>query len=1022
MTMKKLFKTTTALATATAMVMTPLSASAFGGNHNDQEQGQGGFMQSGYESYCITIDDTGDTTGVITGPVGDVGWLAMGTYEVHVELASNGTQIHYWYTNNGSTTQSGYLPISLADGYSATAIQSVENQGTNSQVEQYDNSDVHITLVTIKNNKGEEVEARADGTVFVYDENGTLLSSETIFSNVLVDGKSDYDISPYTYVPAGYTLVSYDTGDPISGIIDGDKNIVIIVEEEVPVESKNVNVKYVDDYGNEVKSSELVYTGDENTTYDVTDKISIPEGYEFVRYEGDSVSGVMDSDKEVIVVVKNIYYYLSIEIQGENGEDLGGNKTLYDYNKAYEVTPESWIPNGYELVEVKGDSVSGIMDSDKTVIIVVKQNTGKYVVNFWLVDGENPKTTKIQDSVYGDIDNKYLLKDDSGNYSNTYVYLGTFDYPDKYDECGNSISFEGAGVRYDKAAKTVSPLFTPSDFMKANSDTIVYDLFFAPKQCNGKVTVHFIDENGDAIATPEEITNRYDMVNGWNYNVDPDDYTINGYTFKEVQEDSAPLTDTVYEAIDRDITLVYTQDMCKAAVKVNFIDKTTGESLCDAYVSTLTWAVAPKDYTQIKPNYKFSNEFVNNTTTIEIASNGIVRYQFEGYYLVETDAENFAPEDMHEYTFTYYLDRVEYNAEITINFEDIFGNKIDESTTVKGGFGYGETWSYEVNPDDYIINGYTYVDHDGDLSVSTETDNEFEVTLIYAPLCNVDVVVNYIDITTGDPIRTADGTSGVVKYEDNFKLDVEIPEIVRYQFAKFDGELKYDFNVTEDFYSEVTLFYAPITQYVRVIDVDGNVLEDYNANYISTDEVFKDAETVDDLVYNTLLDGKIPEGYEFVRYEGDDPEGILDSDKYVDIVVKKRIHNVIITVTDEDGNILNEDEISGNHGDNYEVDTDDYIPDGYELVEVKGEMSGKLDSDTVITMVVKKKEVIKEEPKKDDDDKTETSKKEEPEKVIDNTTTVKTGDSNNTVAVAGTAMLVALAAFVAAIRKRLIRK
>lgn len=217
-----------------------------------------------------------------------------------------------------------------------------------------------------------------DLTIKYQDENGNTI--HTSYTETLEKGTS-YDVSHLDdeIEIEGYVYLRSD-GDSLTGIMDGNKEIIVIYETVVIDIFYNLTIKYVDTNGAEIFNKYEIESIKEGLNYDVShlDNEIVIDGYKYVKTEGDSLIGIMDENKEITVVYKKLENYnLIIKYQDEDGNTLIDDyKEIIQEDNFYDVShlDDEVLINGYTYLSVKGDSLSGVMDGNKEIIVVYEIN------------------------------------------------------------------------------------------------------------------------------------------------------------------------------------------------------------------------------------------------------------------------------------------------------------------------------------------------------------------------------------------------------------------------------------------------------------------------------------------------------------------------------------------------------------------------------------------------------------------------------------------------------------------------
>ncbi|HBK0530576.1 TPA: MucBP domain-containing protein, partial [Listeria monocytogenes] len=206
---------------------------------------------------------------------------------------------------------------------------------------------------------------------------------------------------------------------------------------------------------------------------------------------------------------------------------------------------------------------------------------------------------------------------------------------------------------------------------------------------------------------------------------------IAGYTFKEVKgEVTGILTDK-----EQSVTYVYTKDPVKAKdLTVNYQD-TEGNKIADSQI--------------VSGNIGDSYDVSGEEYKLEIA----------GYTFKEVKGEVTGILTDKEQSVTYVYTKNPVKAkDLTVNYQDVEGNKVADSQIVSGNIGD----SYDVSGEEYRLEiaGYTFKEVKGEVT-GILTDKEQSVTYVYTknPVKAKDLTVNYQD-AEGNKVADSQTVSG----------------------------------------------------------------------------------------------------------------------------------------------------------------------------------------------------------------------------------------------------------------------
>ena len=218
-----------------------------------------------------------------------------------------------------------------------------------------------------------------DLTIKYQDENGNTI--HTSYIETLEKGTS-YNVSHLDdeIEIEGYVYLRTD-GDSLTGIMDGNKEIIVIYETFVIDTFYNLTIKYVDINGNEIFNKYKIESIKEGLNYDVShlDNEIVIDGYKYVKTEGDSLTGIMDGNKEIIVV-----YEINYEINYEY--------VLYKFSEEiYTLYNTVELPFKSAVLKGSGDALVNISSLKGEITITpgsvqftdsLLKNTTTYTVSF----------------------------------------------------------------------------------------------------------------------------------------------------------------------------------------------------------------------------------------------------------------------------------------------------------------------------------------------------------------------------------------------------------------------------------------------------------------------------------------------------------------------------------------------------------------------------------------------------------------------------------------------------------------
>src|SRR5690625_2924609 len=476
----------------------------------------------------------------------------------------------------------------------------------------------------------------------------------------------------------GYELV--EEPDNADGEFTEEPQTVTYVY--APVEDEGlVTVEHVDEDGNELAPSEDL-TGDIGDTYNSPPEVMV--GYELVE-EPDNADGEFTEDPQTVT-----YVYAPVDDEGdaapvtvehvdENGDPIADPEELTgNVGDPYESQPEDI--DGYELVEEPDNADGEFTEEPQTVTYVYAP-----------VDDEGdaaPVTVEHVDEDGDPIADPEELTGDIGE-----PYESQPEDIDGYELVEEPDNVDG---EFTEEPQTVTYVYAP---VEDEGDA-------AP------ITVEYVDEDGDPIADPEELTGDI----GEPYESQPED--IDGYELVEEPENA----DGEFTEEPQTVTYVYAPVENEGLVTVEHVDEDDNE-------------LAPSEdlTSDIDDPYETQPEDI------------------DGYELVEEpeNADGEFTEEPQTVTYVYApVDDEGDAAPVTDEHVDEDGEPIADPEELTGDIGE----RYESQPED--IDGYELVEEpdnaDGEFTEEPQT-----VTYVYAPVEDegdaAPITVEYVD-EDGDPI------------------------------------------------------------------------------------------------------------------------------------------------------------------------------------------------------------------------------------------------------------------------------
>ncbi|MDO4282612.1 MAG: MucBP domain-containing protein [Clostridia bacterium] len=625
---------------------------------------------------------------------------------------------------------------------------------------------------------------KKDGTVvakYVDEEGNEISNTETITNKV---GDTYTTVQKDIY---GYEFVNVD-GAP-TGTIKEEETVVTYTYK---LKDAKVIVKYVDDKGNEISTTD-VKTGKVFDKYTTSAKDIY--GYEVVSTSPENAEGTM-TEEDIIVT----YVYTQkdgrvvVKYVDEEGNDIASTEVINDkVNKNYETTSKTIY--GYTLKEVPTNATGKIEEEEIIVTYVYELRDAEIEVCYIDEDGN-----QLTDSIIktGKVFDEYTTEEKT---------------------------FYGYGLKE-----------TPDNATgKMAEEKIIVTYIYAQK--DGTVVAKYVDEEGNEISNTETITNKV----GDTYTTVQKD--IYGYEFVNV--DGAP-TGTIKE---EETVVTYTYKLKDAKVIVKYVDDKGNEI---STTDVKTGKVFDKYTTSAKDIYGYevvstSPENAEGTMTEEDIIVTYIYTQKDGRVVVKyvdeegndiTDPENIEGKVGDEYTsepkdvYGYELKETPANAEGTIEEEEIV-----------------VTYEY-VRKDGNVI--VRYVDEEGNDIADTEKINgkvfdeyKTEEKTVYGYRLkevptNAEGAITEEDIIVIYEYERIEGEVKVIYVDEDGNLIADFDIINGYVGDQYSTEAKeiYGYKLTEvpenangeivEGKTEVVYVYKRITGTVRVeyIDKDGNVIAD----------------------------------------------------------------------------------------------------------------------------------------------------------------------------------------------------
>lgn len=324
---------------------------------------------------------------------------------------------------------------------------------------------------------------------------------------------------------------------------DGDKTEGTITKDTVvnyyfrKVKYKLI-VNYYDESGNPIdKPSESMH--DYGINYNTSYEHIINQGWEYVKTDGDPVSGIITKDTVVNYYFKRLKYKLTVYYYDiKTNEIIDESNETREYGEEYTTDYSKIDSKKWKYVKTDGDKTEGTITKDTVVNYYFDSVGYRLIVNYY-EDGTDKKIidSKIfsysyEDSYqtdYEDVDNKewelvkvpdnykgivtedievnYYFKKKKYKLTVNYYEEGTnkkivdsyekiFYYEDEYITDYNKIN--------DKEWKIVK---VPDNYQGVITEDTVVNYYF--KKVKYKLTVNYYDENGNKIVESDEFVYGY---------------------------------------------------------------------------------------------------------------------------------------------------------------------------------------------------------------------------------------------------------------------------------------------------------------------------------------------------------------------------------------------------------------------------------------------------------------------------------------------------------------------------------
>ncbi|MCL2859965.1 MAG: MucBP domain-containing protein [Oscillospiraceae bacterium] len=437
----------------------------------------------------------------------------------------------------------------------------------------------------------------------------------------------------------GDTVDKAGTNNVLVDIYDKDGNLIGTVTSTI-VASADLNVQYVDENGNNLQTFDTVTYYQENSTPDPTETLETydvtPTGditidgltyvYDKIQAGSDPVTGTMDTDKNVVAVLKLKEYATTEKYQTEDGTPLLPDKTgtikSGDTLTGTTETVPKYQPIGYKvnggslIVTPSTPSIPNVQE-DTTIIYIYIPITYKITENYQDTAGtsladEKDTTANAGDKFDGTVQDipNYTLKeytlngvkqtgttapsiaDVEGNYDIVYIYeknqytiteqfqtmAGTTLSPDvnTTKDVGDDFTgtpktlpkYQQIGYKIDNGTIVLDTAPTITNIQDNTTITYIYT------PINYKITENYQDTTGTSLA--DEKDTRANAGDGFTGTVqDIANYTIKGYKL-----DGGDMTEGIPSIADveGDHDIVYIYDKIQYTVTEQYQD-TAGNTL-----------------------------------------------------------------------------------------------------------------------------------------------------------------------------------------------------------------------------------------------------------------------------------------------------------------------------------------------------------------------------------------------------------------------------------------------------------
>ena len=604
--------------------------------------------------------------------------------------------------------------------------------------------------------------------------NGTLekpeASKKWSSRDLIKNYDSEKDADTYIRYSGGLVTVHYQDQDGNPVLDDSDKPIL-------------------DDY--------LVGNVGQSIPVDTDKKIP---GYQIAK---DQDFGTFTSEPKTVNVIYNADFgYVNVHYEDEKGKPLldkngkvikdSSIKAINGHNWSINPQDKDFQFDGYKLVKTDGKT-SGVFDKDNPpTVTLIYTDQGKVIIH------------------YQDENDKPLLDKNGSEIKDSFLQ-GKFGTGWTIDS--NNYKFPGyAFVSIDGKASGI--------FDKDNTPTVT--LVYTDQ---GKVTIHFQDENGKPLLDKngKEIKDSFlqGKIDQDKWNIDSNDYKFPGYAF--VKADGK--TSGIFDATNPTVNLVYSD---QGKVTIHYQDE-KGKPLLD------------KNGKEIKDSF-LQGKIDQDKWNIDPND-----YKFPGYAFVKADGKTSGIFDATNPTVNLvYTDQ----GKVAIHFQDENGKplldkngKEIENTILHGKIGQ-DKWN--IDPNDYKFPGYAFVKADGKTSGIFDATTH-TVNLKYTSKAQP-IKVHYVD-NQGKSISEDRIISGTIGQ----KIPVEPKEIPGYSVSEINGQ-----KITDK--GNITLYLSDKPQEITYTYTQNSSSTPNKAKAPNVTVHYQD-EYGNILAPNVVLEGYVGDGY-----------------------------------------------------------------------------------------------------------------------------------------------------------------